>query len=810
MSSPLSSPASSSASFNAASVNSQTVTSDPSSNSTANCNANATLDSNCAGTSETINNANAAKEATGECNISPGAKSCNSNSNSNSNNSSSNNSTPSNRPLRLRRVNHPDEVVSGLGKLLKSGVMTDVTLSCQNGLSVRAHRVILSTFSPYFKAIFDSPPFTQMPWIYPVVIMRDFAFYEVKAIIEFIYKGEVSVPREKLQSVLATAKALEVSGLADLKAENFGLTNCTTRNANCDSGAVNGNGLQGGNIGGSFGGSLTPSGGGTKRSALSSSSLPSDLDASQYNATTTTANDSIASVVAKKLRRAIEVTNSDVNCINSNALSPLTSAFALGNNSTSNPFGDFSSLESMKHILNSQSNVNLNNSLLEQLVQQQLTQQAQLQQLATLGQSTQGTRGISSFSRNNNLVQQTNDPGHGKSKSNSHLTQLKQQFNSRNLPQNLSPQVKQQILQQQFLRSNRSSLNSSPASNMLNHPFLELQQRVLQQMKGKNSAQNTPRNLTVNSKGKNSSKGNNCPTGEDDDDADAKDKLDHFDRLEDASDDEANTGDGDVDEGDGDSSYGHFKKDSIDGETIDNDDGSNQLVVRDEDDMDAEDEEYEIEMDKDSIFQQQQQLRLQQIQQQQRQYALQLQLDQEEQEQRLLESLTNSRNGKNTDDTDADDTGSGFDWQEGFTDDLPYGRDAAATAASLIKNHLVSKSITPAKGQGNSISQCNTSDSVSNNDLSDRTSTPDFLQPRGPGRPRKGNKAQEISPCPECNKVFVRPDVLKLHYRSVHLNERHPCNLCPKIFKWPGDLSKHKRTKHPDKYPSPNAQVNVH
>ncbi|RWS20726.1 hypothetical protein B4U80_12025, partial [Leptotrombidium deliense] len=47
-----------------------------------------------------------------------------------------------------------------------------------------------------------------------------------------------------------------------------------------------------------------------------------------------------------------------------------------------------------------------------------------------------------------------------------------------------------------------------------------------------------------------------------------------------------------------------------------------------------------------------------------------------------------------------------------------------------------------------------------------------FLQTRLPGRPKKGTNLTDTTQCPECDKVFARPDVLHLHFRSVHLNER--------------------------------------
>lgn len=122
--------------------------------------------------------------------------------------------------MRLRRVNHTEEIVAGFSKLLKSESMTDVTLICSGGQTIRAHQVILATFSPYFRAIFEAQPFTNNPCQYPVIVIKDLAFSELRAILEFIYRGEVSISRDKLSLVLQAAKALEVSGLSDLKVES--------------------------------------------------------------------------------------------------------------------------------------------------------------------------------------------------------------------------------------------------------------------------------------------------------------------------------------------------------------------------------------------------------------------------------------------------------------------------------------------------------------------------------------------------------------------------------------------------------------
>ena len=92
--------------------------------------------------------------------------------------------------------------------------MVDVTLSCGDG-SIRAHKMVLSACSSYFKNIFSK--FIN-PYQYPVVIMKDMPFADLRAIVEFIYRGEVFVPQEQLSSVLKSAETLKVKGLSDVNA----------------------------------------------------------------------------------------------------------------------------------------------------------------------------------------------------------------------------------------------------------------------------------------------------------------------------------------------------------------------------------------------------------------------------------------------------------------------------------------------------------------------------------------------------------------------------------------------------------------
>jgi hypothetical protein len=643
-------------------------------------------------------------------------------------------------------VNHSDEIVSGFGKLLKSESMTDVTLSCQGGLNIRAHRIVLSTFSPYFRAIFESQPFVDTPWTYPVVVMKDYGFLEVKAIIEFVYRGEVSVPRPMLASVLATARALEVSGLADLKAENFGVASAASGSGESGSGnsspPVNGSGFSGSSL--SAAGSLTPAAAtpasGTKRAVSSSISDLHPNSESVFGHH----SDTIASVLmAKKLRGCL-----DSNEINSSAaaLSSLATATADSSAAALHPsLTSLTQLDGVRSLL--QQPPRLPSSVLNQLVQQQLRQQQHQQQLQQLALH-QNQRPAASASaqaapqpvvhRNvslQHMMQHKVAPAHMNQNSGStgRLHARHMQLQSHNL--------KQQILQQQLMRSKNLQATGAFARNTQagSHPFAQFQQRIRQQIQEKQRNQHLQnrhlmsksfgavKDRSVKLESSAEERSHNQQQHHDDDD---EEEVSVIIKENDSGDKENGNAAGhelDMDEENGneDSSDRQVKQEERSSESLDHEE--NQLVVREDEehqnqneedeDMDHEDEEYEIEIDKDAIFQQQQQLRLQQIQKQQHQY--QMQLEQAEQEQRLLDyQQTLSQAAADSEDNDNDDTGSGygFDWQEGFTDDLPYGGQKMGDTASLIKSHhLQSANI----------------NSNTNGNRNTPIQTPDFLQPRG-------------------------------------------------------------------------------
>nr|XP_018903634.1 PREDICTED: uncharacterized protein LOC109034770 isoform X1 [Bemisia tabaci] len=106
--------------------------------------------------------------------------------------------------------------------LLSNERFCDVTLACE-GRSIKCHKFMLSACSPYFDQLLGDNPCRH-----PIVLLKDLQFWEVQAILDFIYKGEVRVRQNKLPQLLAAASCLQIKGLSETVASS------PTPNENCD------------------------------------------------------------------------------------------------------------------------------------------------------------------------------------------------------------------------------------------------------------------------------------------------------------------------------------------------------------------------------------------------------------------------------------------------------------------------------------------------------------------------------------------------------------------------------------------------
>nr|ACO10877.1 Broad-complex core protein isoform 6 [Caligus rogercresseyi] len=93
---------------------------------------------------------------------------------------------------------------------------SDVSLACGSKV-IKAHRLILSAFSPTLRAIIKSLPRSQ----HPILYLRNVQFKQLEALMSFMYNGEVNVHAEDLDDFLAIAEELQVRGLAGGEAQNI-------------------------------------------------------------------------------------------------------------------------------------------------------------------------------------------------------------------------------------------------------------------------------------------------------------------------------------------------------------------------------------------------------------------------------------------------------------------------------------------------------------------------------------------------------------------------------------------------------------
>ncbi|XP_050681787.1 longitudinals lacking protein, isoforms H/M/V-like isoform X2 [Leptidea sinapis] len=116
----------------------------------------------------------------------------------------------------LRWNNFQSNIVSALDSLKCSGDLVDVTLTCE-GKSIKAHKVILSACSPYFRNVFK-----ENPCQHPVIILKDVSADDISSLLSYMYQGEVFIEESKLSSFLHTAALLQIKGLTGVTQQAHG------------------------------------------------------------------------------------------------------------------------------------------------------------------------------------------------------------------------------------------------------------------------------------------------------------------------------------------------------------------------------------------------------------------------------------------------------------------------------------------------------------------------------------------------------------------------------------------------------------
>ncbi|XP_045103748.1 protein glass-like isoform X22 [Portunus trituberculatus] len=110
--------------------------------------------------------------------------------------------------LSLKWNNHRTTFIHILGVLRDKQAYTDVTLAC-DGKFYSVHKLVLSTCSDYFCAMFDKTACKS-----PVIVLKDIKSEDLEALLDYMYLGEVNVRQSDLASLIKAAENLRIKGLA--------------------------------------------------------------------------------------------------------------------------------------------------------------------------------------------------------------------------------------------------------------------------------------------------------------------------------------------------------------------------------------------------------------------------------------------------------------------------------------------------------------------------------------------------------------------------------------------------------------------
>ena len=101
-----------------------------------------------------------------------------------------------------------DNLTTAFALLRKDIDFTDVTLACENGNQIEAHKVILSASSPFFENLLKRNKHSH-----PLIYMKGIKSEDLLAIIDFLYYGEANIYQENLDNFLNIAEELKLKGL---------------------------------------------------------------------------------------------------------------------------------------------------------------------------------------------------------------------------------------------------------------------------------------------------------------------------------------------------------------------------------------------------------------------------------------------------------------------------------------------------------------------------------------------------------------------------------------------------------------------
>ena len=101
-------------------------------------------------------------------------------------------------------------LVSSYQNLCKTADFSDLTLVCEDGQQIEAHKFVLASSSTFFRQLLQNN-LSHHP--HPLLFMRGISYATLSALMDFVYRGEVEVLAVEVDELLKVATQLGLKGL---------------------------------------------------------------------------------------------------------------------------------------------------------------------------------------------------------------------------------------------------------------------------------------------------------------------------------------------------------------------------------------------------------------------------------------------------------------------------------------------------------------------------------------------------------------------------------------------------------------------
>jgi len=110
--------------------------------------------------------------------------------------------------LCLKWNDFQENAITAFKTLREDREFVDVTLACEDGQQLEAHKIILATSSPFFLNLLKR---NKHP--HPIIYMKGLKSEDLMTMVDFLYYGEAKCYQENLVTFFAMAEELKLKGL---------------------------------------------------------------------------------------------------------------------------------------------------------------------------------------------------------------------------------------------------------------------------------------------------------------------------------------------------------------------------------------------------------------------------------------------------------------------------------------------------------------------------------------------------------------------------------------------------------------------